>query len=429
MAAYFNMGTGMTSKRLRKPGEAPSKHRRIDGFDTVEAAIVAFQAGQMVIVVDDEDRENEGDLTIAAEKVTPEAINFMARYGRGLICLSMTGQRLDELDIPMIVNENTSRFETAFAVPIDAKHVTTTGISTADRAATIQVAIDPATKPADLAKPGHVSPLRARDGGVLVRAGQTEASVDLARLAGLYPAGVICEIMNDDGTMARVPDLRRFARRRKLPMITVAALIKYRMRHDRLVRRVASAQLPTEHGPFLVTAYESLIDGQTHMALVRGELGDGEGVLVRVHSQCLTGDVFGSSRCDCGRQLALAMERIAAEGRGVLLYLHQEGRGIGLGNKIRAYELQDGGLDTVEANERLGFKPDQRDYGIGAQILGDLGVRTMRLLTNNPRKFIGLEGYGLAVQESVPLEVPPSEFSENYLRAKKEKLGHHLRSV
>ena len=419
----------MTSKRLRKPGEAPSKHRRIDGFDTVEAAIVAFQAGQMVIVVDDEDRENEGDLTIAAEKVTPEAINFMARYGRGLICLSMTGQRLDELDIPMIVNENTSRFETAFAVPIDAKHVTTTGISTADRAATIQVAIDPATKPADLAKPGHVSPLRARDGGVLVRAGQTEASVDLARLAGLYPAGVICEIMNDDGTMARVPDLRRFARRRKLPMITVAALIKYRMRHDRLVRRVASAQLPTEHGPFLVTAYESLIDGQTHMALVRGELGDGEGVLVRVHSQCLTGDVFGSSRCDCGRQLALAMERIAAEGRGVLLYLHQEGRGIGLGNKIRAYELQDGGLDTVEANERLGFKPDQRDYGIGAQILGDLGVRTMRLLTNNPRKFIGLEGYGLAVQESVPLEVPPSEFSENYLRAKKEKLGHHLRSV
>ncbi len=419
----------MTSKRLRKPGEARSKHRRIDGFDTVEAAIVAFQAGQMVIVVDDEDRENEGDLTIAAEKVTPEAINFMARYGRGLICLSMTGQRLDELDIPMIVNENTSRFETAFAVPIDAKHVTTTGISTADRAATIQVAIDPATKPADLAKPGHVSPLRARDGGVLVRAGQTEASVDLARLAGLYPAGVICEIMNDDGTMARIPDLRRFARRRKLPMITVAALIKYRMRHDRLVRRVASAQLPTEHGPFLVTAYESLIDGQTHMALVRGELGDGEGVLVRVHSQCLTGDVFGSSRCDCGRQLALAMERIAAEGRGVLLYLHQEGRGIGLGNKIRAYELQDGGLDTVEANERLGFKPDQRDYGIGAQILGDLGVRTMRLLTNNPRKFIGLEGYGLAVQESVPLEVPPSEFSENYLRAKKEKLGHHLRSV
>ena len=419
----------MTSKRLRKPGEAPSKHRRIDGFDTVEAAIVAFQAGQMVIVVDDEDRENEGDLTIAAEKVTPEAINFMARYGRGLICLSMTGQRLDDLEIPMIVNENTSRFETAFAVPIDAKHVTTTGISTADRAATIQVAIDPATKPADLAKPGHVSPLRARDGGVLVRAGQTEASVDLARLAGLYPAGVICEIMNDDGTMARVPDLRRFARRRKLPMITVAALIKYRMRHDRLVRRVASAQLPTEHGPFLVTAYESLIDGQTHMALVRGELGDGEGVLVRVHSQCLTGDVFGSSRCDCGRQLSLAMERIAAEGRGVLLYLHQEGRGIGLGNKIRAYELQDGGLDTVEANERLGFKPDQRDYGIGAQILGDLGVRTMRLLTNNPRKFIGLEGYGLAVQESVPLEVPPSEFSENYLRAKKEKLGHHLRSV
>lgn len=383
----------------------------------------------MLIVVDDEDRENEGDLTVAAEKVTPDIINFMARYGRGLICLSMTGQRLDELDIPMIVNENTSRFETAFAVPIDAKHVTTTGISAADRAATIRVAIDPKTRPSDLAKPGHVSPLRARDGGVLVRAGQTEAAVDLARLAGLYPAGVICEIMNRDGTMARVPQLSRFARRHGLLMITVADLIKYRMRHDRLVKRLASARLPTAHGPFDVTAYDSLIDGRTHIALVRGDIGDGEGVLVRVHSQCLTGDVFASSRCDCGTQLSLAMQRIASEGRGVLLYLNQEGRGIGLANKIRAYELQDQGLDTVEANEHLGFKPDQRDYGIGAQILGDLGVRTMRLLTNNPRKFIGLDGYGLAVQESVPLEIEPTEFTERYLRTKKEKLGHRLSSV
>jgi len=399
------------------------------GFATVEEAIQQFQAGGMVIVVDDEDRENEGDLAIAADKVTPDAINFMAQYGRGLVCLSMTGQRLDELDIPMIVSENTSKFETAFAVPIDVKATTTTGISAADRAATIRAAIDQNAKPNDFAKPGHVSLLRARDGGVLVRAGQTEASVDLARLADLYPAAVICEIMNDDGTMARVPDLCKFVEHHKLPMITVEALIKYRMRHDRLVRRVASAKLPTEHGPFVVTAYESLIDGQTHMALVCGELGEGEKVLVRVHSQCLTGEVFGSARCDCGPQLSLALERVAKEGRGVVLYLNQEGRGIGLANKIRAYELQDGGLDTVEANERLGFKPDQRDYGIGAQILGDLGIRTMRLLTNNPRKFIGLEGYGLSVLESVPLEVPPSEFSKDYLRAKKEKLGHRLSLV
>ena len=398
-------------------------------FAPIGEAVEALRDGRMIIVVDDEDRENEGDLTIAADKITPEAINFMARYGRGLICLSMTGERLDELDVPMAVSENTSRFETAFAVPIDAKHVTTTGISAADRAATIRVAIDPKTTPNDLSKPGHVLPLRACAGGVLVRAGQTEAAVDLSRLAGLYPAGVICEIMNDDGTMARVPQLRKFAKRHDLLMITVADLIKYRMRHDRLVRRVASAALPTDHGVFEVIAYESLIDGETHMALVRGDVGDGQSVMVRVHSRCLTGDVFRSSRCDCGRQLSLAMDRISAEGRGVLLYLNQEGRGIGLGNKIRAYELQDQGLDTVEANEHLGFKPDQRDYGIGAQILGDLGVRTMRLLTNNPRKFIGLEGYGLAVDESVPLEVPASEFSEAYLRAKKEKLGHRLTSV
>jgi len=406
----------------------PSRRRRAV-FAPIEVAIEAFRAGQIIIVVDDEARENEGDLTIAAEKVTPEAINFMAKYGRGLVCMPMVGERLDELEIPMMVTENSSRFETAFAVPIDAKHMTSTGISAADRAATVQAAIDPETKPSDFAKPGHLSPLRARDGGVLVRAGQTEAAVDLARLSGLYPAGVICEIMNEDGTMARVPQLRKFARRHGLLMITVADLIKYRMRHDRLVRRVATAQLPTEHGAFRVFAYESLIDGETHVALVRGEIGAGTAVLVRVHSRCLTGDVFHSSRCDCGRQLSVAMERIAAAGRGVLLYLNQEGRGIGLANKIRAYELQEQGLDTVEANEQLGFKADQRDYGIGAQILGDLGVRTMRLLTNNPRKFVGLEGYGLAVCESVPLEVPASEFSEAYLRAKKEKLGHKLSTV
>ena len=421
-----------STKATKRPAAEPprtARARRRGPFATIEEAVAAFRDGRIVIVVDDEDRENEGDLTIAAEKVTPDTINFMARYGRGLICLSMTGDRLDELEMPMIVSENTSRFETAFAVPIDAKEVTTTGISAADRAATIRVAIDPETKPSDLAKPGHISPLRARDGGVLVRAGQTEAAVDLARLAGLYPAGVICEIMNEDGTMARVPQLSRFARRHNLLMITVADLIKYRMHHDRLVKRIASARLPTEHGPFSVTAYDSIIDGRTHIALVRGEIGNGEQVLVRVHSQCLTGDVFASSRCDCGHQLSLAMERIAEEGRGVLLYLNQEGRGIGLANKIRAYELQDQGLDTVEANEHLGFKADQRDYGIGAQILGDLGVRTMRLLTNNPRKFVGLEGYGLAVTESVRLEVPPTEFTERYLRTKKEKLGHRLRSV
>ena len=410
-------------------GPRAVRAQRRSAFASIDDAVAALRAGRMIIVVDDENRENEGDLTLAADKVTPEAINFMARYGRGLICLSMTGERLDALEIPMAVRENTSRFETAFAVPIDVAKGTTTGISAADRAATVRAAIDPATRPADLSRPGHVFPLRARDGGVLVRAGQTEAAVDLSRLAGLYPAGVICEIMKADGTMARVPELRRFARRHDLLMVTVADLIRYRMRHDRLVRRMATAALPTEHGEFRVVAYESLIDRETHVALVRGTIGDGQSVLVRVHSRCLTGDVFASSRCDCGRQLSLAMERIAKEGRGVLLYLNQEGRGIGLGNKIRAYELQDQGLDTVEANEHLGFKADQRDYGIGAQILGDLGVRTMRLLTNNPRKFIGLEGYGLAVLESLALEVPPSEFSEAYLRTKKEKLGHKLSSV
>ena len=399
------------------------------GFASIEEAVRAIRDGQMIIVVDDEDRENEGDLTIAAGKVTPDAINFMARYGRGLICLPMTGQRLDELDIPMMVTQNTSKFETAFAVAIEAKQDTSTGISASDRAATVRAAIDPTTQPSDLARPGHMFPLRARGGGVLVRAGQTEAAVDLARLAGLYPAGVICEIMNDDGTMARVKELKKFAKKHDLLMITIADLIKYRMRNDKLVKRVANAELPTEQGLFHVYAYESVIDGETHVALVRGDVGDGKDLLVRVHSRCLTGDVFHSARCDCGHQLAVAMRRIASEGRGILLYLNQEGRGIGLANKIRAYQLQDDGLDTVEANERLGFKADQRDYGIGAQILGDLGVQTMRLLTNNPRKFIGLEGYGLAVVESLPLEGPASEFSKAYLKAKKEKLGHKLSSV
>ena len=416
------------SDRTTSP-RGPRAMKRQGPFSPIEEALAAIRDGRMIIVVDDEDRENEGDLTIAADKVTPEAINFMARYGRGLICLPMTGARLDELDIPMMVSNNTSRFETAFAVPVEAKHVTSTGISAADRSATVSVAIDDATKPSDLARPGHMFPLRAREGGVLVRAGQTEAAVDLARMAGLYPAGVICEIMNDDGSMARVKDLGRFAKRHGLCMITIADLIKYRMRNDKLVKLVSNAQLPTDHGLFHVYAYESVIDGETHVALVRGDVGEGSDILVRVHSRCLTGDVFHSSRCDCGRQLSVAMGRIAAEDRGVLLYLNQEGRGIGLSNKIKAYELQDQGLDTVEANERLGFKADQRDYGIGAQILGDLGVRTMRLLTNNPRKFIGLEGYGLSVIESVALEVPPSEFSKSYLKAKKDKLGHKLSSV
>jgi 3,4-dihydroxy 2-butanone 4-phosphate synthase/GTP cyclohydrolase II len=408
---------------------ARGSRKRRGPFAPIDEAVEAIRRGEMIIVIDDEDRENEGDLTIAAEKVTPEAINFMARHGRGLICLSMTPERLEELDIPLMVSQNTARFDTAFCVSIEAKGRTSTGISAGDRAATVLAAIDPATRPSDLARPGHMFPLKARTGGVLVRAGQTEAAVDLARIAGLYPAGVICEIMNDDGTMARVPELTRFAKRHRLLMITIADLIKYRMRTERLVRRVAAASLPTGLGQFRVHAYESAIDHETHIALVRGEIGDGQGVIVRVHSKCLTGDVFHSARCDCGQQLQAAMERIALEDRGVLLYLNQEGRGIGLANKIRAYELQDQGYDTVEANERLGFKPDQRDYGIGAQILGDLGVRTMRLLTNNPRKFVGLEGYGLSVVESLPLEIPASEFTKGYLKAKKDKLGHKLSSV
>jgi 3,4-dihydroxy 2-butanone 4-phosphate synthase/GTP cyclohydrolase II len=407
----------------------PARRRPPGPFAAIEDAVEAFRRGEMIVVVDDEDRENEGDLTIAAEKVTPAAINFMATHGRGLVCLAMTGERLDELEIPLMVNQNTARFGTAFCVSIEAKQHTSTGISAADRAVTVRTAIDPATTADDLARPGHMFPLRAKEGGVLVRAGQTEAAVDLARIAGMTPAGVICEVMNGDGTMARVPQLARFVKKHRLLMITIADLIRFRMRTEGLVRRVAGAKLPTEFGLFRVAAYESVIDNETHVALVAGEVGDGADVLVRVHSRCLTGDVFHSARCDCGLQLETAMQRIAAEGRGILLYLNQEGRGIGLANKIRAYELQDQGYDTVEANERLGFKADQRDYGIGAQILRDLGVRSMRLLTNNPRKFVGLEGYGLSVVASVPLEIPPSEHSLKYLKAKKEKLGHRLVEV
>ncbi len=403
--------------------------RRQGPFAPIEEAVSVIREGRMVIVVDDEDRENEGDLTIAAEKITPEIVNFMARLGRGLICMPMTAERLDELELPLMVNQNTTTLKTAFCVTIEAKHVVSTGISASDRAATVRAAIHPDTKPSDLARPGHMFPLRARDGGVMVRAGQTEAAVDLARIAGLYPAGVICEIMNEDGTMARVPELTRFAKKHDLLMITIADLIKHRMRTERLVKRVASAEMPTEHGLFRIVAYENQVDNETHVALVRGDIGDGKDVLVRVHSKCLTGDVFHSGRCDCGAQLEKALARIGHEGRGVLLYLNQEGRGIGLANKIRAYELQDQGLDTVEANERLGFKADQRDYGIGAQILNDLGIQTMRLLTNNPRKFVGLRGYGLAVSDAVPLEIPASDSTRRYLKTKKDKLGHRLSTV
>jgi 3,4-dihydroxy 2-butanone 4-phosphate synthase/GTP cyclohydrolase II len=408
---------------------AKGARRRTSPFAGIDEAVEAYRSGQIIIVVDDESRENEGDLTIAAERVTPEAINFLARYGRGLICLSMTAERLDELQIPLLVRDNTSRFETAFCTPIDAIGGTTTGISAFDRAATVLAAINPASRPGDFARPGHVQPLRAQPGGVLVRAGQTEAAVDLSRIAGLYPAGVICEIMNEDGTMARVPELTRFARRHGLLMITIADLIKYRMLTESLVRRVSSARLPTEYGKFRVHVFENQVDRLTHTALVCGNIGDGEDVLVRVHSQCLTGDVFHSARCDCGPQLDAAMRRIAAEGRGILLYLSQEGRGIGLANKIRAYELQDEGFDTVEANERLGFKPDQRDYGMGVQILRELGVHSMRLLSNNPRKLVGVQGYGLSVSEWLPLEIPASESTRRYLKTKKDKLGHKLSSV
>jgi 3,4-dihydroxy 2-butanone 4-phosphate synthase/GTP cyclohydrolase II len=398
-------------------------------FASIEEAIERFRRGEIVIICDDEDRENEGDFAIAAEKVTAAAVNFMARFGRGLICLALTEERCRELDLPLMVETNSSPFGTAFTVSIEARGKITTGISAADRAATILTAIDPATRPEDLLRPGHVFPLKAKRGGVLKRAGQTEASVDLAKLAGLKPAGVICEIMNDDGTMARVPDLAKVAGEHGVLMITVADLISYRLRHETLVSKVAAPNLPTIYGDFRIHAYRSDETGDENVALVMGEIHPEEPTLVRVHSQCLTGDIFGSCRCDCGPQLEQALNRIAEEGKGILLYLLQEGRGIGLMNKLRAYELQEQGHDTVEANERLGFRPDQRDYGIGAQILVDLGVRKMRLMTNNPSKYVGLHGYGLEIVERLSLEVPPTETTRAYLRTKREKLGHLLKLV
>jgi 3,4-dihydroxy 2-butanone 4-phosphate synthase/GTP cyclohydrolase II len=395
-------------------------------FATIEEAIDEMKSGRMVVVVDDEDRENEGDLTMAAQFVTPDAINFMAKHGRGLICLTLTPQRADKLGLHPMARTNQSRFETAFTVSIEAREGVTTGISAADRAHTIQVAIDPRTHPEDLVQPGHVFPLRARPGGVLERSGQTEAAVDLARLAGLNPAGVICEIMNEDGTMARVPDLIPYCGEHTLKMITVADLIEYRRRTEKLIRTGAVVSLPTKWGIFTAHGYESILDGEQHLALVKGDVAGKENVLVRVHSECLTGDVFGSLRCDCGEQLQGAMERIEEEGLGVLLYMAQEGRGIGLLNKLRAYKLQEEGWDTVEANVELGFPADLRDYGIGAQILVDLGLTTIRIMTNNPRKLVGLEGYGLTITERVQLEVPPHDENLRYMQAKAAKMGHIL---
>jgi 3,4-dihydroxy 2-butanone 4-phosphate synthase / GTP cyclohydrolase II len=393
----------------------------------IEEALADIRKGKMVILVDDEDRENEGDLCLAAEKVTPQAVNFMAKYGRGLICLSLQEEKADELQLLPMVSNNTSRFGTAFTVSIEAKRGVTTGISAADRATTVLAAIADEAKPEDLVRPGHVFPLRAKKGGVLVRTGQTEGSVDLARLAGMKPAGVICEVMNDDGTMARMPDLEIFAKKHSLKIITIADLIKYRLQNECMVRRAAITTLPTIYGgDFTAIAYENDVDHQQHMALVKGEIHPDEPVLVRVHSECLTGDVFGSQRCDCGEQLHTAMRLLAKEGRGVIVYMHQEGRGIGLVNKIKAYCLQDQGKDTVEANEALGFAPDLRDYGLGAQILRDLGVRKIRLMTNNPKKIVGIQGYGLEVIERIPLEIKPGRRNFSYLKTKKTKMGHLL---
>ena len=395
----------------------------------IEEAIEEYREGKCVIIVDDEDRENEGDLAIAAEKVTPQAINFMATHGRGLICMPVIGERLEELQIPMMVEDNTARLGTAFTVSVDAQGGTTTGISAYDRAATALAILDPRTKPEDLARPGHLFPLRYSPGGVLVRSGQTEASVDLARLAGLYPGAVICEVMNEDGTMARMPQLDELSRQHGVSIITVADLIAYRRRHETLIQRVAEARLPTRHGEFTVYSYKSAVDPDEHVALVKGTIDPDEPILVRVHSECLTGDVFGSLRCDCGDQIDLALQAIQREGKGIFVYMRQEGRGVGLHNKVRAYALQDGGLDTVEANLKLGFAPDLRYYGIGAQILLDLGVRRFCFLTNNPKKIVGLEGYGLELVERVPIVADENKENHRYLETKRAKLGHFLEEV
>ncbi len=397
-------------------------------FDTVEEALDEIRKGRMIIVADDEDRENEGDLVMAAAAITPDHVNFMAKHGRGLICVTLTEERADELDLPLMTDRNTDPQGTAFTVSVDAhvKFGVTTGISAHDRARTIEVLTDPDSQPADLRRPGHIFPLRAKSGGVLRRVGQTEAAVDLAQLAGFPPVGVICEILNTDGTMARRPELHSFAEEHGLKFITVAQLVAYRLTKTRLVTRVAEAELPTRHGDFRVIAYQSALDGGEHIALVKGDVDGKSDVLVRMHSECMTGDVFGSLRCDCGQQLEAALERIAAEGHGTVVYLRQEGRGIGLGNKLKAYHLQDTGLDTVEANERLGFKPDLRDYGIGAQILLDLGIRSLRLLTNNPRKIVGLDGYDLEITGREPLQMEPGEHNAGYLETKRSKLGHLL---
>lgn len=396
------------------------------GIINTPQAIEDIKAGKFVIIVDDEDRENEGDLAIAAEKATPKAINFMTLHGRGLICLPITGKRLDELNIPLMVHENTSKFSTAFTISIEAKHRVSTGISAADRAETVKAIMDPATKPEDIVRPGHMFPLRAREGGVLARAGHTEAIVDLARLAGLSPAGVICEILNKDGSMARMPQLKEMAEKRGINIVTIADLISYRYRHEKLVHRVADAKMPTPFGEFTIAAFKSDTDPDEHLALMMGDIATDEAALVRVHSQCLTGEVFSSLRCDCGEQITMALKSISEEGRGVLLYMRQEGRGIGIHNKIRAYALQDQGLDTVEANLSLGFDADLRDYGIGAQILAQLGLRNIRLMTNNPKKVIGLESYGLKVVEIVPIVACPNPYNSQYLETKRKKMGHKL---